>query len=140
MAFSNVAIFPQVIQTYAQQILPADTTTKKTLMTGGAQGSIIESINLTNTDTAAAYAIQLFINDTVTDHLIGTVNVPISSGNVAGTPSIDMLRSGQIPGLVFDSNGNPVLFVKASYIVKIASLTTVAATKAIDCVACGSDY
>lgn len=140
MAVSNIPIYPQTVQTWAQQILPADTTTKKTLVTAGTNGSIVESIGLTNTDAAAAYAIQFFVNNGTFDALIATVNVPLSAGNVTAVAAVDFLRNGASPICVTDANGNLTIVLKAGYVLKISSTTTVTAAKEVDVVAMGADY
>lgn len=139
MAVSNVAIYPQTIQTWAVQILPADTNTKKTLITSGTNGSFLEMLSVSNTDTNP-YTVNIYINDGATDHLLSTINIPASSGNTTAAPAVDVLRSGQIPGLIYDTNGNQVLPLKAGYLLKVASTTTVTAAKILDFIAVGSDF
>jgi len=140
MAFSYNAIYPQTIQSWAVQILPADTTTLKTLVTAGANGSIVDSINVSNTDSAVAYTLQVFVNDGTTSHLLGSVNIPLSAGNTTAAPGIDILRSGQLPGVPVDSNGNYIIVLKGTYTLKVAVTVTVTAAKVVDCVAMGADY
>jgi hypothetical protein len=133
-------MYVQTAQSMAAQILPADTTTKKTLYTAGTQGGVVESLGATNTDTAAATVLQLYVNDGSIDHLIGTVNVPISSGNIITVPTVDILRNSQIPQLEFDAFGNKVIKLKAGYILKVAATVTVNSGKAVDVVGHGGDF
>lgn len=52
MAAGTAPIFYATPKTAGVQILPADTTTKKTLVTAGANGSLVLGIEVTTTDTA----------------------------------------------------------------------------------------
>lgn len=141
MAFSNLAIFPQKIQAWALQLTNAIGVTATTLMSAGTNGSIIESMNVSLTDTVAN-ALFVYLQDgSAVNHLLGVVAVPLSSGATStGTPAIDVLRSGTIPGLVIDANGNPTLFVPSGFKVVVGANAAVAAGKIMDVVACGSDY
>jgi hypothetical protein len=141
MAISNAAIFPQKVQSWAVQILPADTTTLKTLVTAGSNGSIIESLMVTNTDSTVAYTYQVFANDGATSHLLGSANIPVSAGNVPATnAAVDILRSGNLPGLPVDANGNFVIYLPSGWTLKVAVTVTVTAAKVIDSTAMGADY
>lgn len=139
MSLSSTPAFPQKIQGWAVQLTNAIGTTITTLMSAGANGSIIESINCSLTDTTAN-GLQVYLNDGTTNHLLGTVTIPISSGNVAGTAAVDILRAGMLPGVPVDSNGNYTLFVPSGFSVKVAATAAPAATKVLDVVAMGADY
>lgn len=140
MAVTNTPVFPQKIQCWAVQILPADTTVAKTIVAGGANGSVIESINVSNTDAAVAYSLQFFMFDGTTNHLLATLNIPLSSGNTSAAGAVDVLRSGLMPGVVLDSNGNYSLNVPSGFTLKAAVTVTVTAAKVVDVVAAGSDF
>lgn len=138
MAVTATPIFPQTITSGVVQILPADTTTLKTLYTAGAQGSKIENLDVTNTDSAAAYAIQVWVVISATNHLLGTVNVPLSSGNTVAAPNVSILAG--LTGLNKDSNGNPYIYLATGAVLKVSSLTTVTAAKIVDFYCQGGDY
>lgn len=140
MALTPTPGYPQKIQCWAVQILPADTTTIKTIVTAGANGSVIESLNISNTDAGVAYTLQLYMNDGSTNHLLCSVNIPLSSGNTTAAPAVDVLRSGLVPGVILDANGNYVLNVPSGFIFKAAVTVTVTAAKVVDVVAMGSDF
>lgn len=139
MANSNVPMFIQTIQGWLAQILPADTTALKTLITAGAQGSRLNSLILSSTDTTAR-DIQFWLTRSATNYLIGTVNIPVSAGNTNAAPSVNILGNLQIPGLAFDANGNPYVDLKAADVLSIACLTTVTAAKAVSAIGCGGDF
>lgn len=137
---ANVAIYPTKVQAWAVQLTNAIGTTITQLMAAGANGSIIESMNVSLTDTVAN-GLAVYLQDgSAVNHLLGTVTVPLSSGNVAGTPAIDVIRSGMLPGLVVDANGNFCLYVPSGFKVMVASTAAPAATKIQDVVAMGADY
>lgn len=139
MANSNVPMFVQTIRTGLQQILPADTTALKTLLTAGAQGSRVSSLTLASTD-ATTRDVQIWITNAATNYLLGTVNVPASAGNTNSAPSVNVLGSAQIPGLPLDSNANPYLDLKSGDVLAVASLTAVTAAKSINAVAVAGDF
>lgn len=77
---ANVApVFELTPQNAGVTILPADTTVAKTIFTAGAEGSRIDSILVSSTDSAAMN-LAFYIDDGVTSYYIGNVSVPIGSG------------------------------------------------------------
>jgi hypothetical protein len=132
-------MYVQTVQTWAVQIANADGTNKKVIATAGAQGSVLEALGVTNTDTVAS-TMNLYVNDGSVDHLIGTVNVPASSGNTTAAPSLDLLRNAQLPQLEFDALGNQVIKLKAAYALKAALTGTITSGKLIDILGSGGDF
>ena len=139
MAGTATPIFPQTVKNYVAQILPADTTTKKTLVTGFTNGTKIESITVASTDTAAR-DLLLYLTVSAVDYLLGTVAIPINSGNTNAIPAVDILRHAQWPGISYDSNGNKIFYVASGSVLKVAAGATVTAAKEIDVVASGGDF
>ena len=139
MATSNTPIFPQTITTEVIQILPATASALVTLYTAGTNGSKIENIIATNTDTAAAYAITLTIVISATSYIIGTINVPLSSGNTTAAPAVSLLNSANLP-TAKDSNGNPYIYLASGAVLKVNSGTTVNTGKVLSFTAIGGDY
>lgn len=140
MANSNVAMYIQTIQNWSVQILPADTTSNKTIITAGAQGSRVESLIVSSTDTAGR-DVQIGVTRSATNYIIGTVAIPINAGNTNAVPNVNLFaNTGQIIGLALDSNGNPYLDLKASDVLYIAALTTVTTAKVISAIAYGGDF
>lgn len=139
MANSNVPMFIQTINPGFQQILPADTTTLKTVLTGGANGSRVSGITITSTDTVTR-DVQLWVTRSATNYLIGTVNLPINAGNINSATSVAALSSGQILGLPVDSNGNSYIDLKSGDVLAVAALTTVTAAKVISVSAISGDF
>lgn len=140
MATSNLAIFPQTIKAWAVQILPADGTNTKTLVTGGANGSIVESINVSTNDSAGAQTLFLGMNNGTTSFEMGAFNIPTNAGNVSGTAAVDLLRVGNVPGLPVDANGNYVIFVPNGWTLYVQASAAVPTSDNITAVAMGADY
>lgn len=140
MTMTATPVFPQTIKNYAVQILPADTTTKKTLCAGATNGTRIEAITIASTDTAAR-DVQFFLYNGTTSFLLATVAVPANSGNTSLLPQIDALRGAMTTGFSYDANGNRNLLVMTGWTLQVAVLTTVTTAKEVDivCTAAG-DY
>jgi hypothetical protein len=132
-------VFPYQPQNLKVKILNATGTTLVTGYTAGANGSKITGIIATSTDTVAR-DIQVFITNGGTDYLLGTKNVAISSGNVNGTPSTNILDPAVIPGLPIDSDGNPFLYLISGDVLKFASLTTVTTALSVTLTTFAADF
>ena len=130
MATSSTPIFPKTIKSSVQQILPADASTLKTLYTGGADGSRIENIIISSTDTSARDLV-FYITVGGTDYQICTVSCPINSGNTNAIFPLNLFQNVAFQGLCFDPNGNRYLYLDANATLKVKSATTVTAAKVI---------
>jgi hypothetical protein len=140
MAVTSTPAFPQSPKNYKVQILPADTSTLKTLVTGGANGTKIVNITVASTDTSAR-DVQFGITTGGTFFPIGTVTIPITAGTIAATAAINLMATTLAPSLPLDSDGNPfILLSSASDTLQVKSLTTVTAAKELDITAFGADF
>lgn len=148
MAVTATPIFTQTVKNWAVQILPADTTTFKTLVTGGTNGSIVEMINAYSTDTTLR-EVQLALSDGTTTFPMITVTVAVNAGNtstVAGAPP--NLLSGGAPFLLpgnwsappIDYTGSKYIYVANGWTLKVRAVTTVTAAKELDIVCQGGDF
>lgn len=117
----------------------ADTTTAKTVFTAGANDSNVKSIIVTSDDTAAIN-LRLYLTRSGTDYLLGTVNIPISSGVGGTVVSVDMLNSTSIPGLPVDNVGKRYISLKTGETLKAACLATMTAAKTCTVNCLGEDY
>jgi len=131
--------FTQNIKLSGATIVPADTTTLKTLFTAGTNDAIVKAINVQSTDTAAR-VVQLWVNDGSTDFLIGSVNIPLRSGDNGTAATIDLLGGTLMPSLPYDSSGKRILPLPAGYILKVNSQATVTSAKEITFVCMVEDY
>lgn len=130
MALSNVATFVKTPTNGVVQILPADTTSQKTVYTAGANGSKITGLNAASTDTAA-HDVQVSVTRSGVSYPIGTINVPAGAGNSSGVTSVNMLNFTFITGLAIDSDGNPFLLLSSGDTLTLSSLVTVTAGKTL---------
>lgn len=127
-------------------ILPADTTTKKTIFTAGANDSILRALGASSTDTSNRDVV-LYVNvgGAGTDRQIATLQIPLNAGNTNALQSLDIMRllstAGQmIPFFAYDAYGNRSWLLKAGTTIKVACTTTVTAGKEIDFFGDGADF
>jgi hypothetical protein len=141
MAVTPTPIYPQALNQTIVTIVNADGTTLKTAFTAGANGSKLEALYVTNTDTNA-YTMQIYETISGTDYLIGTASIPLSSGNTTSAPTVNLLSPTGNFGSVLsiDSNGNRYLYLRASAIIKVATTGTVTAAKTVTIISVGEDF
>lgn len=141
MAVSNKPIFPQVISNFTPaRILPADTTTQKTIVTAGANGAKVESIIIHSTDTAAKDVV-LVMTVSAVDYPIGTISIPANSGNTNALPPISFFKHANITDVLnIDGNGNRYLYLAAGAILKVNVTATLTASKVMSFIPQGGDF
>jgi hypothetical protein len=61
----------------------------------------------------------VFITKSAVDYLIGTINIPLSSGNTTSAPTINLLQQSQLPNVQVDNNGNPYLLLQDGEVLKM---------------------
>ena len=134
--------FAGTLQTPAVSFANADGTTIKTILTAGAtagaSGSRIDTLFATNTDTGNAYVLQLSIQKSGVDYIIGEVNVPLGAGTNGSAKSVAVLNSTDIPGLAYTEGGALYLATGASLRAKCK--TTVAGANTVSISGCAVDY
>lgn len=136
---SATPAFVSAVATGVIQILPADTTTLKTVVTGGASGTKVTSLLLSSTDTADK-VVQLWLTRSGVSYLLGTVAVPLSSGTTAAILSINAFSTTVIPGLPTDNDGQRYLLLKSADKLEVAVTVTLTAAKVINAVAVAADF
>lgn len=107
-----------------------DTTTKKTVATGGSFGTRIDSI-MCSTDDTTAVNLAFYINDGATDFYIGNVNLPIGSGYTTVARVEAMTTLAPLLGY---------LFLPATYTLKANCVVTMTAAKITTVVPMGGDF
>ena len=134
MAANTQPIFKIALDAGGVQFTSADTTTKKTLITGNTggnnAGTLVESINVCSNDTAAVN-LAFYVNDGSTDFYIGNVAIPIGAGYTT-VVLVEALRTLR-PDLGF-------LTVKAGHVVKVNCVATMTAAKTVDICWQGGSY
>lgn len=141
MAYTNVSFYPASIRALdVQTILPADTTTIKSLSVGGTNGSKIEVIGATSNETSTAHDIALYLTVSATNYLISTIALPANSGFVSTTNTVDILRSLPMQFIQFDSCNNKYLILPSATTLSIQSLVTVSSAKTLTFFATGENF
>jgi hypothetical protein len=130
MAQNTQAIFEMVLTAKGVSFASGDTTTKKTIQTGGANGTRIDEIFISTNDTADVN-LAFYINDGATDYYIGNVYVPTGSGYTTEI-RIDAIAT-LCPSLGY-------LVLPYNYILKANCVATMTAAKITTVVAIGGDY
>lgn len=140
MAAGTSPIFYATPKVSAVQIVAADTTTKKTLVTAGANGALVLGIEATTTDTAVNdVGLYVQIGGAGTDFPIGGKRVAALSGDATTanpTAGVQLLDVGQMPFLLPDGS----LQLGAGDVLKAAVQATVTAAKTLTLVAQYGDY
>jgi hypothetical protein len=140
MAGTATPIYPQTIKNWAVQILPADTTTIKTLVTGGTNGSVVEWLNVTSTDSANKDLLW-YLNDGTTNYLISTQNTPLNAGNTNAVAAVASLNNTTLFSSVpFNNSGNKFIYVANGWSLRVSAGAAVTAARVINIVAHGGDY
>ena len=139
MAVTSTPAFPQLITSPSVQILPADTTTLKTLLTPGVNGSLVNRIWVTSTDSAAK-DLQFVVTISAVDYVIGTLTIPASSGFTAAIPTVGVFESTQFPAMFIDNQGNKVMRLASGAVLKVKSLSTVTVAKIISVTCQAGDF
>jgi hypothetical protein len=140
MAVSNQPIFPKTVGLGITKIVPADTTTLKTLYTAGADGSTIENILVSSTDTAAR-DLQFVITVSAVDYILGTLTIPINSGNTAAVAPVSVFKHANFVSiLTIDTNGNAILRLPAGSVLRVKVLVAVTAAREISITCQGGDF
>lgn len=130
MAQNTSPIFELVPTDKGVQFTSADTTAKKTIQTGGTNGTRVDAIYCSTNDTVTVN-LAFYINDGSTDFYIGNVNLPLGAGytTVARVDAMTTLA----PTLGY-------LVLPSGHILKAACVATMTAAKTTDVVAQGGDY
>lgn len=138
MAANTSPIFGLTPKTNAVTFVNADGTTAKTLVTAGASGCRVLSINAITDDTAAndvVLSIQLLGAGSA--YGLGGKRVPIASGTGANpTTSVQILDPAQIAGLLADGS----LQLAGTDLLKVAPVAAVTAAKTLTIVVQFIDY
>jgi hypothetical protein len=112
-------------------------TNGATAYTAGSAGSDVTSLIASTNDTVAVNVFIWILNGSNVKPL-GIVNVPLSSGNAASVPSVDLIAS--IPGLPLNAQGKRYIPLYASEVLRVGALANLTAAKHCYVTALGSDY
>lgn len=114
------------------------------LVAGGAQGSKIERINVCSSDTTAHQLTFVLLDASGVGHFLSTVLIAASSGFIDTDVPINVLTAANFPSAVYDSNGNPYLYVASGWTLAVmigpADGVAITAAKTIDIIAMGGNF
>jgi hypothetical protein len=140
MAANTAPIFIKNRKVAGVQIVPADTTTLKTLLTAGAEGCRVLAVNAATDDTAAnVVGLYVQIAGAGPNYPLGVKSVTARSGdptNAAAVPSVNLLDLAAMASL--DPDGS--LGLGAGDILKAGVQATVTAAKTVSLLAVYGDY
>lgn len=140
MSLTNNAVFIQQPGLGLANIVNADGTTKKTVVTGGTNGTKVTSLTLTSTDTSSR-VVQVWVTRSATSYCLGSVTVAITAGTDGVTAGVSVLTNTLLPGIPVDNDGQAYLILAASDTLQVAVNTgAVTAAKEIDAVAVKADF
>lgn len=140
MAGTATPIYPQTIKNWGVTFVNADGTTIKTLVTGGTNGSVVEWINVSSTDSAAR-DMKWYLNDGTTNFLISTQSTLANAGNTNAISSIATLNNTTLFGSVpFNNSGNKYIYVANGWSLRAGMAVAVTAAQTIAVTAHGGDY
>jgi hypothetical protein len=83
----------------------ADGTAFKNVITGGTLGTRVDSISASNGDAATANVLQLAVQVSGIDYVLGEVPIPIGAGTNGTAKSVAVLNPGDIPALQYSESG-----------------------------------
>jgi hypothetical protein len=114
----------------------ADSTNQVVLWTAGANGSLIEAMAITSTDTSAV-ELDLYLYDGAASFRLGSVTVPIAAGSNGGTTAaVDGLAQAELPWLRDDLT----LALSAGCSLKAAAHAAITSAKLVHVSMFGGDY
>lgn len=126
---SGQAMFFNDFEVFAAQIQNSDASNLVTLYSPAADVKI-ESLGVTSSDTSAR-DVSFVVTKGGVDYIIGSKAVPITAGQIAATPAVNLLDQAIAPFLRVDENGNTYLLLDSTCVLKAKALTTVTSTKVL---------
>ena len=115
-----------------------------TCYTAGSQGGRVYVLVASTNDTVTVNVVLWILNGATVKPL-GLRNVPLSSGNVAAAPNVDLLdpsdgNTTPLRGMMIDENGKKFIPLKANEVLRAGALANLTAAKTCWVTAIGSDY
>lgn len=130
--------FIATVRTPTVAIANASGTGFQTLVTGGTQGSRIDSISASSTDASNAYVLQFAVQKSGIDYPIGEVSVPIGAGTNGAAKSVACLNPTDLPFLAYTESGG--IYLESSCSLRVRSKTTVSGSNTVAIVGVAGDY
>lgn len=129
MVQSFQPFFPQSLQSIA--LANSITTSLVNVAIGGANGTKIEDLVITSTDTID-HALTVGINVAGVVANVANVNLPAGTGTGISSPPLNLFANAQFAFLPQDANGNKYLYLaNATVSLVIVSNSAIASGKAV---------
>lgn len=138
-AVTDTPVFVQTPRYPKAQLTNASGTTPVTLYVGGTNGTKVVGVFVSTTDTSAETMTLSVVRSAVT-YILGTFTIPIGSGTVAGTPTVNILDPSVIIGLPVDSDGNWFIFLESTDTLQVSVGSAVTAGKTTSIHAVAADF
>lgn len=139
MAVTHQPVFVQTPKIGVASFVNADGTTKKTLVTAGADGSKVVSITATSTDVAARVA-RIWLTRSATSYLLGALSIPAASGSDGATAGVNLINTTIWPGLPIDNVSQRFIYLESGDTLQISFTVAVTAADEIDVTAIYSNF
>ncbi len=139
---TSTPVLLQQPRVYILTIAGNGSTTTSNVVTPGANGSLINAIGCTNTDTAA-YTVQLIRIRSATNQVMATFSVPASSGNTTSALRYSALTATNFPDLPTGQGQTlQLIFEGSNGAADTVEFTTSAVTsgKTLTCFLQGADF
>jgi hypothetical protein len=139
---TSTPVFPQTIKNGVQSFLSSTgsgSANKLTLYTAGSNGSKIESLIISSTDTSARDMVFI-VTISAVNYILTMISIPITAGLTNAIPNVDILRSTQFVGLANDANGNRYIYLASGTTLAAYMNTTITSGKEIDVFIQAGDY
>jgi hypothetical protein len=130
--------FIATLKTPSVAFVNADSTNYKTVLAAGALGTRIDTLFASNSDAANAYTLQLSIQVSGVDNVIGEVVVPLGAGTNGSAKSVALLNPADIPGLAYTEGG--ALFLANGAMLRARVKTSVAGANSVNISGVAGDY
>jgi hypothetical protein len=114
-------------------------TNMQTLITAGDLGTIVDSIAVNSTDSAAMFLYFAIIEGSTCKALFGLL-VPAGSGDSSSATTVDGLSSVYASALPIDGNGKRYIRLKAGDTLSVGLKATITPAKTVTVTASGTDY
>jgi hypothetical protein len=130
MPTSSTPVLVQTPKLGLAQIVNADASNKKTVVTAGANGSKLTALTACSDDTSARI-VQVIVTRSATDYILASVPVPAGSGTDGSAAAVNLLNATILPGLSIDNDGQRYLFLESGDTLAVKATTTVTAAKTV---------
>ena len=114
------------------------------LVTAGVEGSIVKSVRVASSDSAARYLTFWldYLGTNATMYLLGTIPIPITAGGSAtgAVINVDVLGHPMLTGLSLDQTNKPILELAPSAILRVGIIAATTASTFIWVTAESEDF